>query len=123
MNWFQKLLNNPNVHIAAAMVSGAASIAFPAYALPLQALAGLFGTAGMALPEAPRATSMPAVVVPAAVAPVSTPVVLASGTSMHAADYAALLTNIVQMALQPQPKPAAPAAPANAEAPVIVAKQ
>lgn len=85
MNWFQKLLNNPNVHIGAALVSGAASVAFPQYAPALQVVAGALGASGIALPEQPKAAS------PAAPAPVAAPVInlppAIAGGSYHKEDW------------------------------------
>ena len=97
MNWFQRLLNNPNVHIIGAMAAGAASVALPTYAPALQVLAGALGTAGVALPEQPKppepiATPAPVVALPAA----------AAGGSYHAVDYAALAAALVQQAVVQQ---------------------
>lgn len=84
MNWFQRLINNPNAHIIGAIASGAASVAFPAYAPALQAVAGALGVAGVALPEQPA--PVPIVNLPPAVA----------GGSLHAVDYAALAASLIE---------------------------
>lgn len=84
MNWFQRLINNPNAHIIGAMAAGAASIALPAYAPALQAVAGALGVAGVALPEQPK--PVPVVDLPPAIA----------GGSYHAIDYAALAAALFQ---------------------------
>lgn len=112
MNWFQKLWNNPNVHIIGALASGAASVAFPAYAGALQILAGALGTAGVVLPESPNQTvlkdSVPVPATPAAPPP---PVVnlppAAGGGSYHAVDYANLAAALIQQFAAKQPDPPA----------------
>src|SRR5258706_6381378 len=84
MNWFQKLWNNPNVHILGAIATGAASVAFPAYAPTLQVVAGTLAAAGWALPEQPGQAMLPGS------APVVTLPPAVAGGSYHAVDYAAL---------------------------------
>lgn len=95
MNWFQRLWNNPNVHILGAMVSGAASIALPAYAPALQVLSGVLGTAGVALPEQPGHAILPPAV------PVVTLPPAVSGGSYHSVDYANLAAELIKQFAPP----------------------
>lgn len=99
MNWFQKLWNNPNLHIIAGIASGAASVAFPAYADPLRIVAGAFGGAGLLLPEQPNQ----AVLKDKPVAPIVNLPPAAGGGSYHAIDYANLAAALVQQ-LAPKDK-------------------
>lgn len=84
MSWFSNTLNNPNVHIAVGTIAGVASSFFPAWAVPLAAVAGVFGATGIALPEHPVA--VPPVVIPPVVSP---------PTSLHQADYANIVTSVL----------------------------
>ena len=78
MNWFQRLWNNPNLHVAVGTAAAIATQAFPAYAVPLTAVAGVLGASGIMLPEqAPLLKDKPA-------------------PSMHAQDYAALAAAIAE---------------------------
>ena len=110
MNWFQKFWGNPNVHILGAMAAGAASVAFPAYAAPLQIVSGVLGSAAVLTPEAPGQAVLPDK--PAAPpAPVITLPPAASGGSYHAVDYANLAAAILaQFAQKPSDPPATPKA-------------
>jgi hypothetical protein len=73
MNWFQRIWNNPNMHVAAAMAAGAASIRYPEYKDALATVAGVLGASGILLPEQ---------------APVLKPAPPAAPTgSMHGIDY------------------------------------
>lgn len=105
MNWFQNIWNNANFHIFGAMLAGAASIAFPEFAVPLQVVAGTLGTAAAALPggsviatpaAAPAVAPAPVINIPAPVA----------GGSYHAVDYANLAAAVLA---QLAPKPEVPA--------------
>lgn len=110
MSWFQKLLNNPNVHLLGSLITGGLSIAFPQFAVPLQIVAGsLVGTAallpgGAAMSGSPIAT--PVVVTPPIVTttPQGTTVNIpaaAAGGSYHAIDYATLAANILTQFAKP----------------------
>jgi hypothetical protein len=94
MNWFQRLLNNPNAHILGAMAAGAASVALPAYAPALQVVAGVLGTAGVALPEAPAAPVAPAA------PPVALPPAVGGG-AYHPVDYANLAAALLAEMAKP----------------------
>lgn len=104
MNWFQKLWSNPNFHLVGAILSGAASVAFPAYAPALQVVAGTLGAVGVALPEQPGQAVIPSA--PAApVAPVVALPPAAAGGSYHAVDYANLAAALVAQFAATQPAP------------------
>lgn len=114
MNWFQKLLNNPNVHLLGSLITGGLSIAFPAFAVPLQIVAGTLVGTGALLPgngalsgTTPIAT--PVVVTPAPPIVTTTPQgttvnipAASAGGSYHAIDYATLAANLLAQ-LAPKP--------------------
>lgn len=100
MNWFQRLLNNPNAHIIGAIATGAASIAFPAYAGALQIVSGVLGSAAVALPDVPKAPAAP--VTPIAAPPVVLPAA-AGGGAYHAVDYANLAAALLAEFAKPAP--------------------
>lgn len=106
MNWFEKIWNNANFHIFGAMAAGAASIAFPQFAVPLQVVAGTLGTAAAALPGGSVISGTPPGPVPVATPVTPAPVVVlpaaAAGGSYHAVDYANLAAALLA---QFAPKP------------------
>jgi hypothetical protein len=106
MNWFQRLWSNPNVHILGALASGAASVAFPAYAGALQVAAGILGGAGVLLPEQPGHVVLPGAV--AAAPPVIALPPAAGGGAYHAVDYANLAAALLAQFVQPPAPPAPP---------------
>jgi hypothetical protein len=108
MNWFQRVLNNPNAHLVASIVAGAASIAFPPAAGVLQIIAGAFAGTALVLPEQPQHVVLPqpvSPIVPAAPVP-------AIPGSMHMADWMALLQQSLDAFKAAQNPPAAPVPPA-----------
>lgn len=102
MNWFQQFFSNPNVHAIGSALTGAASIAFPQYSLPLQVVSATLAGTAAAIPENP-------VAVPMAVSPIAAPVVTLppaqAGGSYHAVDYATLAASLIaQFAKTPETK-------------------
>lgn len=85
MNWFQKVWNNPNAHIALGTISGVAATVFPEYSAPLATAAAVLGGAGIALPEQPKTEPIPT----------ATPISIPQGT-MHGIDYANLAAALIQ---------------------------
>lgn len=53
MNWFTKLLNNPNAHLIGAAVAGVTSKIYPQYAGALEVVAGALVGTGILVPEQP----------------------------------------------------------------------
>jgi len=76
MNWFQRLWNNPNLHVAAGALSAVATPFFPQHVELLSTVAGILGTSGILLPE-------------------QAPILKPAEKSMHTEDYAALTAAIV----------------------------
>lgn len=104
MNWFQKLWSNPNFHLIGAIASGAASVAFPAYAPALQVVAGTLGAVGVALPEQAGQAVLPPAAPVAPPAPVVALPPAVGGGAYHAVDYANLAAALLaQFAAPPAP--------------------
>lgn len=102
MNWFQTFFSNPNVHAIASALTGAASILFPAYSLPLQVVSATLAGTAAAIPEHPVAVPMPVAPVPIATPVVNLPPAQAGG-SYHAIDYANLAAALVAQLATPKP--------------------
>lgn len=106
MNWFQNIWNNANFHIFGAMAAGAASIAFPQFAIPLQVVAGTLGTAAAALPGGSVIGAGPTpIAIPVAPAPVITLPPAVAGGAYHAVDYANLAAALLAQ-FAPKTEPA-----------------
>lgn len=73
---------NPNLHIALGIAATVASIAFPAWAPVLQAVAVQFGVNGIALPEKPIATQ---------------PAAPIEERSLHTEDYLAIAARLAEL--------------------------
>lgn len=109
MNWFQKLINNPNVHALGALVTGGLSIAFPQFAVPLQIVAGtlvgstalLPGGAAMAGPTPIATPVVPPVITTTAQGTTVNIPAPAAGGSYHAIDYANLAAALVSQLAKP----------------------
>ncbi len=115
MSWFQNLLNNPNVHSLGALISGALSIAFPQFSVPLQIVAGalvgtsallpggaaLSGTTPIATPVTPVVPVPPIVTTTPQGTTVNIPAASAGG-SYHAIDYATLAANLLAQLAAPK---------------------
>lgn len=97
MNWFAKLLNNPNTHIIGALASGAASVAFPAYAGALQVAAAAFAAPALALPGGAIGTPTPIATPPVIALPPA-----AAGGFYHAVDYANLAAALLAQFAKPE---------------------
>lgn len=100
MNWFQKLLNNPNAHLIGAIAAGAASKAFPAYSGALEIVAGTLVGTGYLTPEAPGQAVLPTPV--AAPAPVITLPPAAAGGSYHKEDWASFAAAVIAQLAKPE---------------------
>lgn len=107
MNWFQKLINNPNVHIGIGATAGVAAAVFPQYAAIAGAIAGIFGATGIALPEAPRADATPPIVTTGSTGTTIAIPPAAGGGSYHKEDWINLAITAAQQAAVAQSKPRA----------------
>jgi len=109
MNWFQNLINNPNVHSLGALISGALSIAFPQFAVPLQIVAGALVDTSALLPGgAALSGTTPIATVPVPPIVTTTPQgttvnipAASAGGSYHAIDYATLAATLLAQLAKP----------------------
>lgn len=101
MNWFQTFFSNPNVHAIASALTGAASILFPQYSLPLQVVSATLAGTAAAIPEHPVAVPMPTIP-PVPPTPILTLPPSQAGGSYHAIDYATLAASLLAQLATPK---------------------